>query len=45
MSKTYSIKPELPRKVRGRNQRDKNVVLADYDLHFIEESVGHPVRF
>jgi len=45
MSKSYSIKPELPRKVRSSNQRDKNVVLADYDLEFIEESIGHPVRF
>lgn len=44
MSRTYAYKPDFKKKTRQRDQLDKRVVLADYEIEFIEMSLGSQVR-
>jgi hypothetical protein len=46
MSRTYSYKRETkPRRTRIiKENRDKRVVLADYEIEFIEMSLGPSIR-
>lgn len=45
MSRTYSQKrDEKLRKTRLKEHRDKRVVLADYEIEFIEMIIGPSVR-
>jgi hypothetical protein len=43
MSRTYSNKPEM-RKKPNRSHREKRVVLADYEIEFIEMNLGPSIR-
>ena len=43
MSRTYAYKPDIKPKNRVKS-RDKNVVLADFEIKFIEMSLGPSIR-
>lgn len=43
MSRSYNFKPEL-KKRQQRAHTDKRVVLADYEIEFIEMSLGPSVK-
>ncbi len=44
MSRTYAYKPDMKRRNRARSMTDKNVVLADFEIEFIEMSLGPSIR-
>ncbi|CAN5437830.1 hypothetical protein BH10PAT3_BH10PAT3_6530 [soil metagenome] len=43
MSRSYAFKPEL-KKQSVRSKPDRRVVLADYEIEFIEEILGPTIR-
>jgi hypothetical protein len=45
MSRTYSYKPEDKVKRLNRYIRNKRINLADYELDFIETTLGSTIRF
>ena len=45
MSRTYTKKPDSKQpKMMQKEQRDKRIVLADYEIEFIEMSLGPTIR-
>ena len=43
MSRSYTFKPEIKKTVR-KSRADRKVVLSDFDIEFIEMSLGPSIR-